>query len=93
MISCSIIAQTRIPIWFFEKTLGSTFLNLITFLLENHLTFRELMTIKIKSELPAVLNFGIDLALGSGHDPKGNTLRNIVFTYLCLPTNENIHNT
>jgi hypothetical protein len=67
---------TRIPM-VFEKTLGSTFKFDYTYL-ENHLTFRELIRLKLNPNTWS--NFGIDLALGSVIDRKATP-----YEHLFLP--------
>lgn len=67
---------TRIPM-VFEKTLGSTFKFDYTYL-ENHLTFRELIRLKLNPNTWS--NFGIDLALGSVIDLKATP-----YEHLFLP--------
>ncbi|SKB27755.1 lipoprotein N-acyltransferase Lnb domain-containing protein [Maribacter arcticus] len=67
---------TRIPM-VFEKTLGSTFKFDYSYL-ENHLTFRELIRLKLNPNTWS--NFGIDLALGSVIDRKATP-----YEHLFLP--------
>ena len=67
---------TRIPM-VFEKTLGSTFKFDYTYL-KNHLTFRELIRLKLNPNTWS--NFGIDLALGSVIDRKATP-----YEHLFLP--------
>ena len=67
---------TRIPM-VFEKTLGSTFKFDYSYL-ESHLTFRELIRLKLNPNTWS--NFGIDLALGSVIDRKATP-----YEHLFLP--------
>ena len=67
---------TRIPM-VFEKTLGSTFKFDYNYL-KNHLTFRELIRLKLNPNTWS--NFGIDLALGSVIDRKASP-----YEHLFLP--------
>ncbi|WP_339651540.1 DUF4105 domain-containing protein [uncultured Maribacter sp.] len=67
---------TRIPM-VFEKTLGSTFKFDYNYL-KNHLTFRELIRLKLNPNTWS--NFGIDLALGAVIDRKATP-----YEHLFLP--------